>query len=1208
MTPRFQSRGALRPNAPYCTRPADLHLLEALRAGRFCHVLAPRQMGKSSLCKRTQRTLKAQGWRTADIDLNLIGTSGWADVRTWTHAVMCDLAEGLGVAPPRAPTPETPFGHILTRWLLDALRADPSPIALFIDELDLSLRLPFPADDLFAALRALHDLRASQPALQQVTFCLVGVATPDELIRDVRCTPFNVSEAILLEDFTREEAQPLVSGFEDASLPPGLTADRLLDATWSWTAGHPYQTHALCAAVLKQLQAGALREVGQVEAIVDELFRRPPTPDDSLQETQRRLQGAADPQATLRLYQRVLTGDRVLLDRADPTQNGLLLSGAVSLDRTSPPVALRPRNRILVDALGVAWVTPQLRRAWVEEACERWNEHGQRDADTLRGGALQDAREWLLRQPVATPRLTAFLDASARVDEAARWQRRERTLRRRLLLLLLLPVIGGAAFSLWAYVRESQARGAELAANATRLASTHGQGREATLAALSAFTLTSPAQRSAITDHLTRTLGEVRGPRWQLGCGALAAAVWRGTEAWVACDDGAVLQLDPGSGAVLRRMEGHQGRVHALAVTKAGDLVSGSADGTARLWLPDGPRELTGHGMATLHQGYNPFDQQMPISGVWQVMTADDRILTVAADLTPRLWDLSGAPVGVLEGHTGPVTSAAFSPDAATLATVSLDGTLRTWSAVDGTPKGTWQLTAPAPADKEPPNPPSPLHVAWSPDGRRVAAVTDPLWIVDTTTGPPPLPLRLTSLGDTPTRALWSDELLVISTVYGPLLVLDAHTYQPRYTLTGPGDRSNDLRWSAAGHLIAAVNNDTLMAWTGVRPLWTSFTHEATTPCAAPSPDGELVLAPAMDGTISVLRTVAPGAVASLVMPGRDQVSGLQLSPDDELLVLTGDRSERHFQAWRVDHRLHAAPQLIGDAHEARWLSNGEAALIWTDDPQEVRVVDPTTGAVRRTLPGSLPHGGVGEHRLVTLERSTATLWSFPDLELVARVTTDGRLIDAQLSPDGARLALIPESGAVQLVDAVDGGHLTPLTEHTIGPRGSTRWSPDGRLLATFGTADNDVALWDTTSGALLSTLRPGGNPGELWFLPGDRLLTITPNRWVRLWQVDRDEPVISLHGNALFLRDGDLAADGRRAATVGDDGSLILWDTERGEQLGAWVAGIGVMRAVAVGRDGYTYAGGDDGVLRMFPSDPDTIVAHACSWLPSTERPAVCP
>lgn len=46
----------------------------------------------------------------------------------------------------------------------------------------------------------------------RLTFCLLGVASPTDLIRDTRMTPFNIGRRVELNDFSEAEAAPLACG------------------------------------------------------------------------------------------------------------------------------------------------------------------------------------------------------------------------------------------------------------------------------------------------------------------------------------------------------------------------------------------------------------------------------------------------------------------------------------------------------------------------------------------------------------------------------------------------------------------------------------------------------------------------------------------------------------------------------------------------------------------------------------------------------------------------------------------------------------------------------------------------------------------------------------------------------------------------------------------------------------------------------------
>ena len=65
-------------------------------------------------------------------------------------------------------------------------------LILFVDEIDVTRSLSFSTDEFFSAIRECYVGRTQERSLQRLTFCLIGTATPSDLIQDTRVSPFNI--------------------------------------------------------------------------------------------------------------------------------------------------------------------------------------------------------------------------------------------------------------------------------------------------------------------------------------------------------------------------------------------------------------------------------------------------------------------------------------------------------------------------------------------------------------------------------------------------------------------------------------------------------------------------------------------------------------------------------------------------------------------------------------------------------------------------------------------------------------------------------------------------------------------------------------------------------------------------------------------------------------------------------------------------------
>lgn len=408
----YQVGGSLAVNNPtYIERQADSDLYHALLQGELCYVLTSRQMGKSSLRLRTRHRIEsADQGRCTSIDMTRIGSENITP-NQWYQGIAFDLLRSLQLyrhvdlpawwTAQGNVSPVQKLGQFLETIVLKYLCDE--TVFIFIDEIDSVQSLSFSVDDFFALIRSCYNQRVENPAYGRLVWAMFGVASPGELITDVKRTPFNIGTAIALPGFTVTEAQPLVQGLaayvDDAP--------QLLMAILEWTSGQPFLTQKLCALVQ---QAGQASPTGQLEippgqegAWVESLVRSQimehwymQDEPEHLRTIQRFvLQDPAKTSRLLGLYQQLLPPAahgclEATVDLNDYTV--LLLSGLI----VHKGCTLSIHNRIYSEVFNQSWVKQQLAHLRpYAAALDAWVKSGYQDeTQLLKADELRVAQAW----------------------------------------------------------------------------------------------------------------------------------------------------------------------------------------------------------------------------------------------------------------------------------------------------------------------------------------------------------------------------------------------------------------------------------------------------------------------------------------------------------------------------------------------------------------------------------------------------------------------------------------------------------------------------------------------------------------------------------------------------------------------------------------------------------------------------------------------
>jgi cytochrome c len=272
------------------------------------------------------------------------------------------------------------------------------------------------------------------------------------------------------------------------------------------------------------------------------------------------------------------------------------------------------------------------------------------------------------------------------------------------------------------------------------------------------------------------------------------------------------------------QLRGHGGPVRALAISSDGQTaISGSFDSTAIRW------SLTRNAAEQVLRFHTD-----AVNAV--VLFKDGRAATAGADGRIAIWTAGNAqPDAVLEGHTAPIAALAVSPDGTTLASASWDQTVRLWPLAGGAPHVLDGHTQ------------NVNGVAFAPDGRTLVSVSYDqslrIWPLAGSASPVvvamPVPLNAVAIG--------GDGEIAAGGADGKL-----------YFLAGDGARVGE---------VAA----------GPRPVISIAT----------SPDGALVAAAGIGGTVAVIDRKTGDLARTLVGPGLP-VWSVAFLPDSRTLLTGG--------------------------------------------------------------------------------------------------------------------------------------------------------------------------------------------------------------------------------------------------------------------------------------------------------------------------------
>jgi WD40 repeat protein len=1040
---QYQVGGSLGYEHPtYVKRQADSELYASLIAGEFCYVLNSRQMGKSSLQVQTMKRLREKaGFKCIAIDLTDIG-SETSDY--WYFGIISELVRGGTLS--RKVDADSWWqqrqllspSQRLSQFIEDVLLTDISQnIVIFIDEIDSILNLSW-KDDFFLLIRACYNKRASNSEYKRLTFCLLGVATPADLIRDRDRTPFNIGKAIDLTGFTFEESRP--------ALIPGLMGERseeILAEVFQWTNGQPFLMQKLCQLMVYQSASRSSDVEDLVKKYVIDNWEANDEQEHFKTIRRRLLLDYQDRTALLLgIYQQILTDaeHKICADNS-LDQRRLQLSGLV-VKRNG---YLQVYNPIYAAIFNLDWVQQELAKLRpYQENFAAWIASKREDTSRLlRGQALDDALQWKVGKRLSDED-NDFLDAS-QADERRELKKNNESLRefrKQFREVFKIEESGRNALKLF------QSKGNQIEALGAAIKA--GEDLKQWIPdnpPLSEYPFANPLL------VLQNMLTKIRQRRQFFGHTDFVRSVSfspTGDIIATASDDKTAKLWDL-QGNCLVTFTGHNNLVTSVSFRPTGDIIAtASDDKTAKLW------DLQGNCLATF-TGHNKSVTRISFS------PTGETIATASVDKTAKLWDLQGNCLATFTGHNKLIISVSFSPTANAIATASNEGTAKLWdfqgnclatftghnksvTSISFSPTG--EAIATASVDK--------TAKLWDLQGNCLATFTGHNYCVNSVSFRPQGNAIATASSDC-TAKLWD--------LQGNYLA----------TFTRHNNSVNSVCFSPTGEAIATASSDkTAKLWDLNGNCLVTFTgHNKWVNSVCFSPTGEVIATASSDGTVK-LWDLQDKCLVTFIGDNNDSVRSVCFSPTGDAIATASE--DETAKLWNLQGNC-----LVTFTGHNFWVNS--VTFSPTGDAIATASFDSTAklwdlkGNCLVTFTGhnywvnSVSFSPNGDTIATASSDKTAKLWDLKGNCLVTFTGHNDWVKSVCFSPTGDTIATASHDGTAKLWD-LQGNLLADFSGYKgnllkgeadfvelKSPINSVCFSRDGKFLIT-GSEDGKVRFW----------------------------------------------------------------------------------------------------------------------------------------------------